>query len=803
MEKRFFLFLLLSLSILMGTQMIIQAIWPPPPPPPLDQLVEDEPPGAGPDAARPLGGPDILEAPAGVGEEPAAASSVSPPGQAPRVEAEPEVGEIERVVLGSLDPASQARMLVYFTNRGAAIERIVLNNPRYGDLDDDSGFLGFLGAADSPEGGCLVTVVGRGTPAAAAGLRPQDVITALDDTPVADAAGLFAALQKTEPGQEVTLLVRRDGQPQAKRSATLAPRPLQLIRPELGTMPLDSFQPGAHDQLSLLMTLEQVGDERLPQDEEELPGVSLRDSLWRVTQRGEWEVEFTKSVPAKKLTVVKRYRLATVDRAASVGVDRAGYHLLMEIEIVNHDTGARQIAYRLDGPTGLPTEGWWWSNKFGRQWGGLRLRDVALHLQLEGPVLIDVSEIVAAAEEGETQRIPLEEGGRKNLMAYAGIDAQYFAAVLLPQRSQDAESLFASIEPRLVGEVPSNARRRQLSNVTCRLTSNPHLIAPGDADRLRQSFVVFAGPKVPDILALYKPNDFPRRVTLEELIYYGWAIWGWFARPLSALLHIFYVLVGNYGLAIVMLTVLVRLSMFPLSRKQALSAQKMQELQPEMKRISEKYKNDLEKRSKAIQEMYKKHNYNPLSGCLPLFIQLPIFIGLYRALMVDIELRQAPLISAAVRWCSNLAAPDMLWYWEPYLPAFLAAPTGWLGPYLNILPLFTVVLFIWQQKMFMPPPTDEQAAMQQKIMQYMMVFMGFLFFKVASGLCVYFIASSLWGVGERKLLPKSQASGAQSAESGASSKPADKLAKVGAAASSSPPGRKKQKKQGRGGGRGR
>jgi YidC/Oxa1 family membrane protein insertase len=79
-----------------------------------------------------------------------------------------------------------------------------------------------------------------------------------------------------------------------------------------------------------------------------------------------------------------------------------------------------------------------------------------------------------------------------------------------------------------------------------------------------------------------------------------------------------------------------------------------------------------------------------------------------------------------------------------------------LGPYLNVLPLATIALFIWQQKMFMPPPADEQAALQQKMMQYMMIFMGVMFFKVASGLCVYFIASSLWGICERKLLPKAK-----------------------------------------------
>ena len=90
------------------------------------------------------------------------------------------------------------------------------------------------------------------------------------------------------------------------------------------------------------------------------------------------------------------------------------------------------------------------------------------------------------------------------------------------------------------------------------------------------------------------------------------------------------------------------------------------------------------------------------------------------------------------------------------MPEFITQGTGFfaLGPYLNVFPLLTIGLFIWQQKMFMPPPADEQAAMQQKMMQYMMIFMGIMFFKVASGLCLYFIASSLWGIAERKLLPK-------------------------------------------------
>jgi YidC/Oxa1 family membrane protein insertase len=197
--------------------------------------------------------------------------------------------------------------------------------------------------------------------------------------------------------------------------------------------------------------------------------------------------------------------------------------------------------------------------------------------------------------------------------------------------------------------------------------------------------------------------------------------------------------------------------MFPLGRKQAMNAQTMQKLQPEIKKLQEKYKKDLEGRTKAQQKLFREHNYNPLSGCLVLFIQLPIFVGLYRSLQVDVELRDASLLGHTIRWCSNLAGPDMLFDWSSLMPALVNNGIGMLGlgPFFNILPLLTIAMFIVQQKMLMPPPADEQAAMQQKVMNFMMIFMGILFYKVAAGLCIYFIASSLWGVGERMLLPKS------------------------------------------------
>lgn len=127
------------------------------------------------------------------------------------------------------------------------------------------------------------------------------------------------------------------------------------------------------------------------------------------------------------------------------------------------------------------------------------------------------------------------------------------------------------------------------------------------------------------------------------------------------------------------------------------------------------------------------------SGCLPMLLQLPIFIGLYQALYVSVDLRMAEFL-----WINNLAAPDRLFQMPFSLP--------FLGNDFNLLPMLTVALFVMQQKMFAPPPANEEQALQQKMMGYMMIFIGVMFYRVPAGLCIYFIASSLWAICERKIL---------------------------------------------------
>lgn len=328
--------------------------------------------------------------------------------------------------------------------------------------------------------------------------------------------------------------------------------------------------------------------------------------------------------------------------------------------------------------------------------------------------------------------------------------------------------------------------RPYLDDITVRVNSELIELKPGD--RVAHQFMLYNGPVKTALLGQFRGDkavdpDLVTRYTdtlhLNTLTDYRSAGWpGAFSQAIHFtdiliavtrfmhwLLNLLHLIVGNYGLTIILLTVIVRGLMFPISRKQAYFSIRMQEMAPELKKVQEKFKNDPRGKHDAMMELYRKHHVHPLGSCLPLVLQLPIFLSLYYALQESIHFRLAPFL-----WIQNLAAPDMLIWWTESIPIISDPdPTNILGfvslgpilgPFFNLLPFFAVGLMIVQQKLMTPPAMDEQQAMQQKMMKYMMIFFGILFYKVASGLCIYFITSSLWGLAERKMLPKKKASDA-------------------------------------------
>jgi YidC/Oxa1 family membrane protein insertase len=433
--------------------------------------------------------------------------------------------------------------------------------------------------------------------------------------------------------------------------------------------------------------------------------------------------------------------------------DPADFHFNLELEIRNLGDAPATVNFELWGPTGLPTEGWWYQQKIhGNTWSFGKMagaRDVTVSTVGRPFQFFSSPDIVTSRQKNNEpiaiigDDLTVEEREIRHL----AVDTQYFTVALLPEgKPFECYSAFATNASKIDSQ--DKLRGRKLTDVNFVVFSNSIEIPPYDAAEKTGSwttdFRIFAGPKDPAILA---------RNGLENARTFGW--FGMFSKPLIGLLHLLYKATFSlsYGLAIVLLTVIVRSLMIPISRKAALNAQMMQHLSPQIKELAEKYKEQPEKRVQAQQELFAKYRYNPFGGCLLMLLQMPIFLGLYRGLSVDVALRDAPLVPG-MTWCSNLAGPDQFYYWADWMPAWFGAETGWLGPWLNILPIVAIGLMLAQQKLFMPPATDDQSRMAQSMMKYMMVFMAFVFFKVASGLCIYFITSSIWGIIERKMLPK-------------------------------------------------
>ncbi|QDT42732.1 Membrane protein insertase YidC [Gimesia alba] len=401
--------------------------------------------------------------------------------------------------------------------------------------------------------------------------------------------------------------------------------------------------------------------------------------------------------------------------------EQAGYLIHFDIKVINHGGEKQTLDYHLLGPVGIPLENADNTRKF---------RDVRIGF-LQNDLAVDTETLYAADIIEEVQAKNVEKFTRA--FQFAGVDVQYFAALLTPDGKNYEPKLVngemrsnysASIEPVLIQQ---DLKNESQSRTTIQVNSNEIELEPGkDA---QHGYALYAGPKRESLLGP------PLKAT--EIMDFGF--FGPVAKLMLWLLNTLHGIGLSYGLAIIGLTIMVRGSLYPLSRKQAVGAQKMKELQPQIAELKKKYGDDREKLGRAQMELFSKNNYNPLAGCLPIFLQLPIFFGLYTALNNAVQLRGTPFL-----WVDNLAAPDALFKLPFSLP--------FLGDNFNLLPLVTVGLFVVQQKLFMPPPTDKDQELQHKIMNYMMIAMGFMFYRVPAGLCVYFIASSLWGICERKLL---------------------------------------------------
>jgi YidC/Oxa1 family membrane protein insertase len=237
-------------------------------------------------------------------------------------------------------------------------------------------------------------------------------------------------------------------------------------------------------------------------------------------------------------------------------------------------------------------------------------------------------------------------------------------------------------------------------------------LAAGDS--FTREYVYYAGPQLHDRLSALGYHQ-------DRIMELGWAPIRFFATLLIGGLGFLYSLLGNYGVAIMLLTVIIRIIFWPLTHKGTESMRRMQEISPLMKEVNEKFKDDPQKKQQAMMQLYKQHKVNPLGGCLPMLVQIPVFIGLFYVLRTAIELRYAGFL-----WISDLSEP------EGILKDVLPLP-------LNLLPIFMAITMYFQQKLT-PTPTggdEKQMQVQQTMMRVMPVMMLVMLYNFAAGLALY------------------------------------------------------------------
>ncbi len=282
---------------------------------------------------------------------------------------------------------------------------------------------------------------------------------------------------------------------------------------------------------------------------------------------------------------------------------------------------------------------------------------------------------------------------------WTSIEEKYFTSVIIPA------------EPK-----PLQIRIRKLSEETVayQLIYPISVLHPGTEAKYTCS--LYIGPKDMDIL---KAQD----ARLEKTVDFGW--FDIISKPLLVSLKFFYKYLGNYGLAIILLTIIIKLLFWPLTHKSFSSMKGMQQIQPEMKKLQEKYKDNKEELARQQMGLYKKYKVNPLGGCLPMLLQIPVFIALYRGLMDSIELRHASFIPF---WINDLSAKD---------PTYIA-------------PLVMGASMLLQQKM---TPTSADPT-QAKMMMFMPIIFTVMFLNFPSGLVIYWLVNNLISIAQQLYINK-------------------------------------------------
>lgn len=292
----------------------------------------------------------------------------------------------------------------------------------------------------------------------------------------------------------------------------------------------------------------------------------------------------------------------------------------------------------------------------------------------------------------------------------------------------------AAVIPDQQSAVTATFRKGGGEQYQADFAADAKVLAPGQS--VSTDTRIFVGAKETKLLEAYQDAGVPK---FDRAIDWGWFYW--FEKPIFFLLDWLFRHIGNFGVAIICLTFIVRLIMFPIAQRQFASMAQMRAVQPKMKALQEKYKDDKPKLQQEVMELYKREKVNPLAGCLPIFLQIPIFFALYKVLMLTIEMRHQPF----ALWIKDLSAPDPLHILNLFglLPF---TPPAFLG-----IGVLAVILGItmWLQFRLNPAPMDD---MQKQIFAIMPWMMMFVMAPFAAGLLIYWITSNILTVAQQHWL---------------------------------------------------
>ncbi len=412
-----------------------------------------------------------------------------------------------------------------------------------------------------------------------------------------------------------------------------------------------------------------------------------------------------------------------------------GYEVKVDYRIVNLTNAPLKVKTEFNGPAVPPRE----LAQGDRQ---------VLSGVKNGAAIVPHQFLVQAFDEDEPTRELLVDDDKRPAF-WAGGSSAYFNAVLLPISLVDPRQPADYLESIKAGLIDPNERiDATLKKIAITFHTKELTIDAGKT--LTLPMAAYFGPRRRETLDTDFYTAIPRAYYNTLVIASGpcwFCTFDWLVNGLVKLLGFFHMIFRDWGLAIIALVVLVRTLLHPITKKSQVNMMKMGKMGPEIEKLKKKHGDNKDELNKAMMQFYKTQGATPILGCLPMFLQMPIWIALWSALQSTFELRHAPFLYG-MTWIDDLSKPDALLSWEP-VPLFFGITISGL----NVLPLLLGVVFFVNQKYTpKPPATTPEQEQQQKMMQWMTLLFPMFLYTGPSGLNLYILTSTTIGIIESKVV---------------------------------------------------